>query len=411
MTDATTGRKSWLVDVIAIVTLIFVILYPTSGFKNTVVWLGLLWVVVCGIRNRRMIHAGGLAAALLVYFTACLVAAWHSIDTAFSFRQLNKLIEFLAGYIAVVNLLAGTPRVGRTLNWLVAAMGLVSLLDVLRLSTSAVTGKLELLDGRWFDSLLGYPTIAAGTYALAWLLALVGLFRSDTRSLRFLNIAILILLLVPLYFLQTRSALLGLAVGVFTFVLLAPLPFRWRMSAITAAAMLPLLFIAIPGNFRDRIVQGGSSDRVALWKDAEIIINNGVEREPYRKWVGFGYGHKMFEKFHGKIPRHRREAERAYDHTHNLFIELRVQSGYMGVIAFSMLMLTATARAIWRFPNKNDRDKRFVAAGASGGVMAFLVYGQFSLFFAFLPALIFWTLLAIWMASLREATPPDSATR
>ena len=401
----------WLPDLLAVTCLALILLFPTSGFKNGLVWLGFVYVCVQSIRSRCLFHAGGLGLVLLVFLAACLVSSWYSIDSAFSFRQINKLVEFMVGYLVVVNVLAAPGRPGRAMSWLVHAAGAVVVLDVARLAYFAATAKLELVNGRWFDSLLGYPTIAAGGYTIAFLLTVVELVRTTDVRRRWWCVAILAGMVVLIYLLQTRSALLGLGAGVLVFVVLAPLSIRWRAAALGSMAVLLALFAVVPGAFRERIMQGGSSDRVALWKDAGDIMKNGVEKEPYRAWVGFGYGHKMFEKLHGVIPRHRRAAERAYDHTHNLYMELRLQTGYVGVAAFGGLLLMAFVRAVRRFPHPEDREARFAAAGITGAFFALIIYGQFSLFFAFLPALMFWTLMATWMASLRDSATPTHERR
>ncbi len=400
--------KHWVCTPYLKTTAIYVLLWailwhPNSGFKNVVVWISASALLLSGIRRKRALHLGGLGVAIAIYLGVALLSTFLSRDVWFSLSQWMKLFELATGYFIVVNLLSSGERVEISIHRYFMAAGLFALGDLGRLLHGLHSQDPVLVHGRWFDSWLGYPTIAAGVYAATLLLGLPTLLHAQQRRQWRRVLACLLMmvgLVVLLYFLQTRSVLLGLGFGVTTIIILAPLPRRFQAGVITTVVLVLAAFVSIPGQFRERVLSPETSDRAAIWQDVDRIIDQSAEA-PYRHWIGFGYGHKMFERLHATLPRAERSAQLVYNHAHNMFLETRIQTGYAGLAAWIALLALATYRLAVAFPTTAYPRRRMVAACLAGAAVAFLIYGQFSLFFAMTPALFFWTLLAACMAQAR----------
>jgi len=411
--DTTACLIPWrprLIDGFCVLVTGALILAPGSGFKSAVIWILLLYLLVRTLRAGQRLCMGGIAGFVLAYLVACALSAFFSIDMRFSGRQLVKLIESMATLLILFTLLSPPGRLSRGLRQLGFAMGTIAVADCLRLMSAALRGSLVLHNGRWFESLLGYPTIAAGMYSIGLLILLTNAVRENNRWQRSCWFLFMLAVVALLYWLQTRSVVIGLLGGVFVFALAGPLTWHLRISILVGSVAVMAIFTLLPGDFRERLLSGSLSERQALWADAGLLLEQGAERQAYRRWVGFGYGHRIFEKLHRDLPPRQRQAPRVHDHAHNMMVETRIQTGWIGLITLTVLLLSLFWSGAARYPSRNEREQRVNFAGLAGALIVLLVYAQFSLFFAYLPALMFWVLMAAYLASLQSqpsATPQE----
>ena len=394
--------RAYGVDCVWILLAVILILAPGSGFKSMVIWLGFLFVVVRAIQRGERARIGATAYFVLLYLLVCGVSAILSVDVRFSVRQWVKLLESIVVFGLMMHVLGQPARLARGLRQFGLAIGMIAVVDALRFLSGALAGTLELVDGRWFASLLGYPTIAAGMYSVGLVVLVTNAIRDKSLVQRAIWSVGGLAIFVLLYWLQTRSVLLGLLAGTCVFISLAPLSARLRMGLVAGITGIMMLFVLLPGTFRERVASGSLSERQNLWSDAALVLSRGAAAQPYRAWVGFGYGHRMFERLHADLSRQERQTIRVYDHAHNVWVESRIQSGWMGTMAFGGLLLAMIALGLRHRPPRDDWNSRIHFAGMSASLTVILVYAQFSLFFAHLPALLFWTLLGAFGATFRR---------
>lgn len=390
----------WFGHVVIYALLLLLLIFPNSGLKNGIIWASLLGVIIHRLRAGPALHMGGLGVVIGVYGLIALLACVFSTDPWFSVRQWMKLFELICGYFVVVNLLRTKSQVETNVHRYFWAAGTLALIDLGRLGWATWQTGTALVHGRWFDSLLGYPTIASGIYAASLLLGLPFLIHAVRLRTPWSAAAVLLMMtgmVVLLYFLQTRSILLGLFSGVLVIWILVPLPRRYQAALLAGGILVLAAFVSIPGVFQERLLDADTSDRAAIWEDVNYIFEQATD-EPHRKWIGFGYGHKMFETLHADLPRPDRQAERVYNHAHNMFQETRIQTGYLGLGAWIALLVMAIYRLATQFPSVDKTGERMVTACLAGAGISFVIYGLFSLFFAMAPAFFFWSLLATCMA-------------
>lgn len=398
-------RREWLSGTIGTLVIGMVILQPGSGFKSAAILIGVAVLLGQAIRTRSRLNMGGIFPFILLYLATCVVSTFFSVDTKLSTRQLVKLVESLAVFFVIVNLLSRPNRLSRGLCQFGFAFGIIACADGIRMVTGALTGTLVLDHGRWFDSLLGYPTIAAGMYATGLIIVLTNAIRTKNLPLRIIWLFIIAVIVVLLYWLQTRSVLVGILGALFVFVLAAPLGRRCQLAVLAGATVMIIVFALIPGDFRERITSGSFSDRLGLWADAGFIANKGIDAQPFRHWTGFGYGHRIFESLHKRMAAHERKAPRIFDHAHNAVVESYIQTGIIGPLALAGLVLALVWRGFKNRPSRLDRERRLNVAGLAAAIVLLLIYAQFSLFFAYLPALMFWSLMGAYLAALEPRQP------
>ncbi len=386
-------------NVLSVLVWGILILFPASGAKSVLVWLGVCCVVPRVLSARGKREAVGIGWCIGLYLAACSLSAFFSVDVAFSLRQLVKLIENVAAFGVLYHLLLRPGGLSRGLVSFGMAFGAIACLDVAFMLVQMARGTIIITDGRWFDSLLGYPTIAAGMYGVGFLVIVSHFFQSKVVWQRSGWFVCLLAISVLLYRLQTRSALAGILIGLGVFMMRAPLRRSIRLGIIAAAVAVMLAMLAVPNVFRERILSRSLSDRREIWQDVQTILQTGYGEQPWRRLVGFGYGHRIFERSHVSLPAAQRRAMRVYDHTHNVFIEAHFQTGLLGLLAFVALLAAIIIKAARNGMVGLAHQRQISAAGVLAAFVHLLVYAQFSLFFSYLPILLFWLLAACLLVS------------
>lgn len=397
-----TWRVAW-VDVLGVVLAGALMLAPSSGFKSALIWAVSLSTIGLALRRKQRLHVEPIYLFFLLYLASCLVSAVFSVDMRFSLRQWVKLVELVIAAGLIIIWGSPTERLSRGLRQGGYAIGMIAAVDGLRMVMDAMHGSLVLDDGRWFESLLGYPTIAAGMYSIGLLILLTNAVRHRNERSCIVWCLLMLPVMVLLYWLQTRSVMLGLLVAVFVFVVTGPFSWRFRAGLLSLSAAALILLVCLPGAFRDRLLSASLSGRHELWNDTIMMIDSGAEDHAGRPWIGFGYGHRTFQKLHEALPAQQRHSADVYDHAHNMVMEARVQTGWIGVAAWFLMVLVLWVAGFKHAPPGSDRERRVDFAGLSAALAALLVYAQFSLFFAYLPALVFWTLMGACWASLSDS--------
>ena len=91
------------------------------------------------------------------------------------------------------------------------------------------------------------------------------------------------------------------------------------------------------------------------------------------------------------------------DHTHNMLVERTFQTGIPGLIVYLWLLIQSWIVILRRIPPPTAGRQRCAAVGWIAVLVMFMTYGQFSLFFALTPALLFWSVLGAALAAGRRS--------
>jgi O-antigen ligase len=293
---------------------------------------------------------------LLVWSTWATASLLWSVHPRYSAGELLgevgwSLLTMMTFYVAGYDW-----RAWRAL--LQTALGSLAVMSGLALGLAAVHGSWTM--GNWHAGVGAYSTylvIAAPLLLVLLAPPPVG-FRDGKRSLA-IGLLLLALLLAAARLTDNRMVWVALAVSCATAAGLAG--FRWRATLAQAPArwLAPLLvlLVALGMLFTDAarekakahfppettVAQTFEHDpRLVLW-------NHTVARIAERPWIGYGFGKAILENdLRGKLH------DPLLIHAHNIFIGQWLQTGLIGMGAFSALLMALGWRYLRFYRSRSD---------------------------------------------------------
>jgi len=328
------------------------------------------------------------------------------ITAMFTSRYINismgafffKTLEYLLIFIIIAETINTRRRIGNILLTIFTSSLIVGLDGIYQ----QVTG---------FDFLRNFPLYAdvkvsaafqfsnnLGTYlaAVIPISASLVLFKATNKTYRFILSALFLLLAVCLLLSQARGAWLGFILG-FLFVSLLS-----GKKNFLLAVFLLILFAVSAGLFGNIYLKEqvrsfahlktdqSTNDRMIMWKTALRMFAD-------RPILGQGLGTFMhsFEKFKPK-------SYREIVYAHNCFLQMAVETGILGLLAFLWFILSLLRKASTRLFMPNDIFLKAVSIGIIGGILAYLVNSFFDNNLYSLPlAALFWAMSGLAAAEIR----------
>lgn len=259
-----------------------------------------------------------------------------------------------------------------------------------------------------------HPNILAGALAAVLPLA-VSLTFPPNRPVGRVSISAIsvvcglssVVMLAVLILTKSRGAWLGTAVGVGIALIYRWPRLRWPMLALVVLLLIVGLIIG-PARVVQALaaapVVGGWEGRLELWSRAlEAIADypfTGIGMGTFDHVVPLRYPYVLLAG-----------AELAIPHAHNLFLQVAVDLGLPGLIAFAALLglvLAAAVRSVRAWAE--ERGLAHQVVGLAAGLMAVLVHGLLdAASWGSKPAVFIWALMGLIMAYQavsRNAVPP-----
>jgi putative inorganic carbon (HCO3(-)) transporter len=387
--------------------------------------LALLWVV-------RWITTGHITARtpvdwpVLVLVLMLPVAVWASADLPMTLAALYRLIGGIALFYAVVNWVSSWQRLVAATTLLVligVGLAIVALFATTTwgspklFNAAPILGWLRTHVQAWIPEDIN-ANVLAGGLALVWPVAAALFFaRPGNSALQaaLLRLAVAFSLLgmtAILLLTQSRGALLAVAVAVAVMAALRWPPLRVLLPL---AGLALVLFVTRGGaghwqRLADVLFSGGTvtslSGRLEVWSRAIYMIQDF----PY---TGIGLG--TFDRVQPLLYPFFLTSGEAH-HAHNLFLQVAVDLGLPGLIAYVALCM-GSIYATWRVWQRASGSSSLLPApcsllparcyslGLLGGQAALLVHGMLdATAWANKLAVIPWFMLGLAMA-LENLTP------
>jgi putative inorganic carbon (HCO3(-)) transporter len=244
-----------------------------------------------------------------------------------------------------------------------------------------------------------HPNVMAGALVILWPLALSGF---TSHVLRLVAILSTLLLLATLALTRSRGAYLGAAVS-----LLVLFSLRWPRAALVVVPLVVILALAgasfvgwdvIADELTTGDVTSGLDGRIEIWSRAIYAIQDfpftGLGLGTFERVVAVLY--PLFLTPAGTVP-----------HAHNLFLQVAVDLGLLGLIAYLALLGLTFAIAFSTYRLFRQRGRHALAslcAGCIAGLAGMCVHGlvdaaTWGLKLAFIP----WVVMGLVVALHRVA--------
>ena len=318
-----------------------------------------------------------LAIVLLVL--ASLFSLWVTFSPETTDPQVYRLLGGIALYYAIIN---WTDSVSR-LRWVVSGVIVASLLLALiaPFSVQWDISKLPFIPAGLYERFTQVfsdainPNVMAGSLvillpiALGWLL--FG-WRQVSRRQRIMVAGVALIVLGVLFLTQSRGAWLALGTAV---IVLIALRWRWGWLATLGLSLAGIISSYLIGFSRilDFFVRssslGGLDGRLEIWTRAVFLIQDfpftGVGMGTFGRAADTLYPFFMY-------------APGTIDHAHNLFLQVGVDLGIPGLIAWCVI-LALVCLASWQLYRLGRLRMNALAAGLGAGLIcsqvALIIHG------------------------------------
>jgi hypothetical protein len=322
---------------------------------------------------------------------ASLLAVITALDPLKSFEHLKRLFE-MGIFFLILNSLFD-PTLKESLHALLNTLKKTQLgqfclgkpwemvtlsprnffigLIVLSAAVSAVVGISQVamqglsIHHRVSGTLSIYMTFAGLLMQAALLTAAYLLFRNGKNKWMW---SVLLLMLTALTLTLTRQAWLGFGAG-----LLILLAFRKPLWIIVLPVFATLVFWVSPAPIKERVESIANLDdvtfqeRLSMWR---------LGFEIYKDYPVTGCGFHCLLKVRTNYPEHK-EISRGYRTLHSNAVQLAVDTGTVGVLAWLFLWLSYFIAAGRKLTSDDDPANRWVTLASLSAVTAFLTGGLF----------------------------------
>ncbi len=396
------------------------LLFPSPTRSVAMIGVPLLWAcrwVTCG----HPVERTPLDWPILLLLVQVLVSLYATADVAFSLPKIAGMVLGVAVYYAMVAHVTSDRRLRWAVGlfvvgggaWL-AAFGLLSTQWLYKFpGLAALTSRLPVL-------VKGLPGAERGISAnqlagtLLWLLFPIATLaawswlasESGERALPRQRAALTSASIVVggvLLLTQSRSALIGLAIGAAVVAWLVAGRYRPLLAALIVVCVLAVAVVG-PRQLADRFFGGQAlaqatslatlEGRVEVWSRAIY----GIQDFPFT-----GMGMNMFRRVvHILYPLFLSSPDFDISHAHNEFLQAALDLGIPGLVAFIALHLLAFWMLFQVQRRAVDPFHRALAVGLAGGLLAHVVYGMTdAVALGAKPGFVWWGVLALGVAVYR----------
>ena len=402
-----------LYTVLAIPEFGVAVLFLAMPFLPTMLLVGLVLLVtfsylikvLCGKRTLRFETMDLWVTVLCVFY---LFGGIFSSDISLSLEPMLVILCFLLSYFLVVNLIRGTDWIKRCIGCLACSTVLVSLYGIYQYFFSSLNSKWQ--DTEMFDSISGRvvstlenPNVLGEFLIMAIPFFFCFFFLQKGFSKKTLTLVPLGIVGLCLIFTWSRGAWLGLILGALLFLLMYN---RKSLTVMFFALFgIPALPYVLPENILLRFTSIGNladsstSYRVYIWKGTLRMIRDYFVS-------GIGTGVNVFPTIY---PRYSYGGIETAPHSHNLFLEITVELGIFGLIAFLAIVICFAKQSFHANTlNGAPRERLFTIAGFSG-IVAVLAQGMTDyVWYNYRVLLWFWLITGLTCAAARAARRQDA---
>jgi len=348
-----------------------------------------LWIWKMVVKKEVIFVNNSLLFPLLLFSVFVVISYFSAIDPAYTLREIRgELGTNILIFLVVVN----NVNTMKDAERLITALLLGSLLHGVYSLYLYLSGPLNIMD---LNHKVGGLTGGYITYSVFLMIAIPFMVYRAIKSpmpMKGFYIMLLFFNLFMLFLTHQRGAVLALVAEAFVFLILTR---RWKSMAVFA-----LLLVISVQLLPDHVIyhgQRGINIEAAQSKDYRNTIESRIGLWWFttgeiasRPFEGIGFGrhsfHKKYEQYKGTD----------LWHAHNTFLNLAVQLGVQGLLAFLFLLYVILATLYRAFKAANENSILYAAMIAL--VTGFFIRNMFDDLYVDDSAQLFWVLIATAMA-------------
>ena len=370
-------------------------------FSMCMIYVSFLVKLICGRRVFRM-HLVDYAA--LAFMAFVFFGGIFSIEDT-SFKKMLVFICFMFGYFVVKNTLRSQELVRRCIFALIVSSVVESMIGLYQnffaeaITKWQDTGVFTDIRGR-VVSTLENPNVL-GEYIILIFPMILAMMGSVKRiNERFALLVAAGINCACLVFTWSRGAWLGMLVALVIFFICCG-----RQFIPTMILSLPLLaagvYFAMDTAILHRFTNIGDSSstyRFNIWRGVFRMLKEiGLN--------GIGIGEEAFRSVY---PAYALSGIEAAPHSHNLFLQITVETGIWSLVAFLIFIFFYTQCSLGFCKNAYAISNRRICIGIYTGVIAFLVQGMTDyVWYNYRVFLLFWLILGLGIAHIQTASATE----
>lgn len=387
------------------VILLFLVL-PFAPTMYAALWLCLVFVsyALKWLSGKRVFRWHMIDFAVLAFMMFVFFGGVFTIDAS-SFTKMLLMICFMMSYFVIKNIMSSPSLVRRCLLALVVSSAAVSAYGIYQnyfgeLSTVwQDTSVFAEIRGR-VVSVFDNPNVLGEYLILTFPLTLAMMATAKKPKERFLFFVCAAMNCMCLVFTWSRGAWIGFAVATVLFLCVSSKYF------FTAG----LLSLPVIGTFVAFKVDSSIIRRITSFGDSSTSYRLGIWEGTLRMledvgFYGIGIGEGAFTKLY---PVYALAGIEAAPHSHNLYLQIAVETGYVSLLAFLIFILIFAQYSFGFCKNAMNRGNRLICIGIFCGILAFLIQGMTDyVWYNYRIFLLFWMLAGLGVAHVYAAKNTD----
>ncbi len=370
-------------------------------FTMCLIYFSFAVKLICGRRIFRLqlVDFAAIAFMLFVFFGGIFSVSGSS------FKKMLVFICFMFGYFVVKNTLRSPALVRRCIFALIASSVFVSLIGLYQnffaeaITTWQDTGVFTDIRGRVVSTFQN-PNVLGEYLILVFpmILAMMGTVKHGNE--RFSLLVAATVNCACLVFTWSRGAWLGFIIALVLFFAFSGRHFMTIAILGIPAAATAVYFsmdTAILNRFTN-LSDSSASYRFNIWRGVIRML------EDIGLW-GIGIGEEAFRAIY---PGYSLTGIEAAPHSHNLFLQITVETGIFSLIAFLVFLFFYTQCSLGFCKNAYAPANRKICLGIYTGVIAFLVQGLTDyVWYNYRIFLLFWLILGLGIAHIQTASDTE----
>ncbi len=367
-------------------------------FTLGTIYLSFILKLICG---RRILRIKLTDYAAIAFMAFVFFGGIYSVDSS-SFEKMCVFMCFMLAYFVVKNTLGSPALVRRCIYAIITSSVIVSLIGLYQNFFGTFTAN-AWLDTKTFSDINGRvvstfqnPNVLGEYIIMVFPIILAMMISTKHRNERFAYFFAAVVNCACLVFTWSRGAWLGFIVSLIVFFAVSGKHFLT-----TAILSIPLLgvglYFAMDTVILNRftnISDSSASYRFNIWRGVIRMLDEiGLH--------GIGIGEGAFRMIY---PGYSLSGIEAAPHSHNLFLQIVVETGIFSLIAFLIFLFLYTQCSLAFCKNACAPANKTICLGIFAGIVAFLIQGLTDyVWYNYRIFLLFWMILGLGLAHIRTA--------